>query len=158
MTDAKDLMSNKVITILDTSMILDAEKLMKKHNIRHLPVMNQEGRLMGMLNDRDLQMAFNLNLGGSSGGINIKSKLNVEHFMTWPIHTVDENTPVRDLVNVMVNEKISAVVVNSRQHYIKGIITTQDLLKYLVTLIDSNNFAQDVSDQNDDFTYNHNLQ
>jgi acetoin utilization protein AcuB len=150
---AKSLMNKKVVTVLDTSLVVDAEKLMQKYQIRHLPVMNQEGRLMGMLTDRDTNMALNFNRSNET------EKHRVEHFMSWPIHTIDENTSVQEVAQIMNKEKVSALVVNAPACYIKGIITTHDILQYLIDLLDTQKVENKVymSDKSEVYP-NHSLQ
>jgi acetoin utilization protein AcuB len=135
---AKDLMTKKVFTIQDMSTVSEAQELMKKHGIRHLPVMNQEGRLVGLLSDRDVQRASSFKYPIYSEDATVfNSSLVVDKFMSWPIQTIDENTSVKDLAKIMISEKASALVVNAKNSYIKGIITSEDVLQYLVELIDS---------------------
>lgn len=59
--------------------------------------------------------------------------------MSWPIKIIDENTPIADIAKLMIDEKISALVVNSSTKNLKGIITTEDMLEYLVKILDSSN-------------------
>ena len=55
---ASDLMTRKIITCRPTASFEMARKLMLKHRIRHLPVVNDEGALVGMLSQRDLVALF----------------------------------------------------------------------------------------------------
>lgn len=140
MSDAKSLMSNKVITVEDVSPIVTASDLMKKHHVRHLPVMNQEGRLVGMICDRDIERAEKIKFDKNiSDNLTSNSAPRVESFMSWPIKIIDENTPIADIAKLMIDEKISALVVNSSTKNLKGIITTEDMLEYLVKILDSSN-------------------
>lgn len=140
MSDAKSLMSNKVITVEDFSPIVTASDLMKKHHVRHLPVMNQEGRLVGMICDRDIERAEKIKFDKNiSDNLTSNSAPRVENFMSWPIKIIDENTPIADIAKLMIEEKISALVVNSSTKNLKGIITTEDMLEYLVKILDSSN-------------------
>jgi predicted transcriptional regulator len=66
----------------------------------------------------------------------------VESFMSWPVQTVDENSSIESITRKMIELKVSAFVVSSPNQYIKGIITTDDLLKYLLELLGSSG-AQD---------------
>ena len=61
----------------------------------------------------------------------------VEDFMSWPVQTVSEKTSVEDLAKMMIDQKVSAFVVNGPNHYIRGIITTDDLLQYLIEMLHS---------------------
>lgn len=138
MTEARSLMTKKVITIQATSPIQQAHDLMKRHNIRHLPVVNQVGQLVGMLSDRDIQRAINVSaVSEVEEEMVFDPHQMVEDFMNWPVQTVDEKTPVVELAKMMIAEKVSAFVVNAPNYYMKGIITTDDMLQYLIELINT---------------------
>ena len=46
---AADLMSTPVITILEDTSLIEAMSLMLQHQIKRLPVLNEEGELVGLL-------------------------------------------------------------------------------------------------------------
>ena len=50
-----ELMSRKVVTIGPAESGLDAVVRMQRARVRHLPVVNRDGRLVGMVTDRDLR-------------------------------------------------------------------------------------------------------
>ena len=138
MTEARSLMTKNVITISATSPLQHAHDLMKEHNIRHLPVMDQTGQLVGMLSDRDIQRAINVSLVNEvDTEMTFDPHQIVEDFMNWPVQTIDEKTSVVELAKMMINEKVSAFVVNAPNYFMKGIITTDDLLQYLIETINS---------------------
>ena len=138
MTEARSLMTKKVVTIQATSPIQAAHDLMKRHNIRHLPVVDQAGKLVGMLSDRDIQRAINVKLVNETDTeMTFDPHQLVEDFMNWPVQTVDEKTSVVELAKMMISEKVSAFVVNAPNYYMKGIITTDDMLQYLIETINS---------------------
>ena len=55
---ARDIMSKPVITINAESSIHDAIQSMKLNNIRRLPVVNREGRMVGIITDKDIFRAI----------------------------------------------------------------------------------------------------
>lgn len=55
---ARDIMSKPIITIDAGSSIQDAIQSMKLNNIRRLPVVNREGRMVGILADKDIFRAI----------------------------------------------------------------------------------------------------
>ena len=62
-----------------------------------------------------------------------------EEFLTWPSQAVDEKMSIEDLTKMMIKSKASAFEVNGPNNHIQGIITTEDLLKYLLELIQTKN-------------------
>ncbi|MDD4975020.1 MAG: CBS domain-containing protein [Bacteriovorax sp.] len=144
MTEARSIMTKKIIKVKPEMPIQIACEEMKKNGIRHLPVTDQTGKLVGILSDRDVQRAVNVRMINE---VELEMTFNphdtVENFMSWPVQTVDEKTSIAELTKMMIDLKISACVVNGPNEYIKGIITTENLLKYLLELITTsdNNWA-----------------
>ncbi|WP_069808269.1 CBS domain-containing protein [Vulcanisaeta thermophila] len=64
-----EVMTRNVVVIEDDASLVKAVHLMAKHNIRHLPVINSEGKLVGVISIRDAAIALaralvNMSLGG----------------------------------------------------------------------------------------------
>jgi len=53
-----NVMTKNVVTIQEDSSINEARRVIRAHRIRHLPVVNQKGRLVGLLSVRDLLDQF----------------------------------------------------------------------------------------------------
>ena len=51
-------MTHKVITVGPETSIFEAQELMAKNKIRHLPVIDSDGRLLGIVTDRDIRSAL----------------------------------------------------------------------------------------------------
>ena len=51
---ARMVYTNPLVTIEETATVEEAAKLMKHWKIKHLPVVDKQGALIGMLNDRDI--------------------------------------------------------------------------------------------------------
>ncbi len=134
-----DIMSGKLVTIPHNSTLDEAYGKMRDKKIRHLPVVDDAGRIVGILSDRDLQRAM-IPVAGKVefDEIDFKfdSKFKTQDFMSWPAKTVSESTSVRDVALMMLNEKVSAYLVMGQDHNPIGIVTTDDMLKLLISLLD----------------------
>lgn len=136
MTEARSLMTKKIITTKVTTPIQAAYEEMREHGIRHLPVVDLTGKLVGIISDRDMLRAANVRMISEiEQEISFNPHHTVEDFMSWPVQTVSETTSVEELAKMMIKDKVSAFVVNGPNHYIKGIVTTDDLLQYLVEIL-----------------------
>jgi len=51
---ARMVYTNPLVTIEETATVEEAAKLMKEWRIKHLPIVDKKGALIGMLNDRDV--------------------------------------------------------------------------------------------------------
>ncbi len=111
------VMTGKLISILEDHDVISGESLMKTHKIRHLPVVNSENELSGILSIRDVVRA--------------KDKTSmVKTIMTTPVRTVKKDANIKTVIALMLKYKISAVLVADNNEVV-GIVTTDDLLKLL---------------------------
>lgn len=138
MTEVRSLMTKKIITVKVNTPIQAAYEDMKEHGIRHLPVVDMSGKLVGIISDRDMLRAANIRMINEiEQEMTFNPHHTVEDFMSWPVQTVSEKTSVEELAKMMIEQKVSAFVVNGPNQYIKGIITTDDLLQYLIEMLHS---------------------
>ena len=94
----------------------EARALMKEKRIRHLPVTDSENRIIGMLSKSDLTDVMKF------------EDLPVELFSTRPVEWVLPESPLWCVANIMVEKKISAVLVCNKDSEAVGILTSSDLL------------------------------
>jgi CBS domain-containing protein len=131
-------MSKKLIVVSEDASLDAAYSLMKRHDIRHLPVVNDDGGVIGILSDRDLQRALKSHVSGIGltrwESCEFDSSLIVSDYMTWPVKSVDLSAPLKSVVEMMIGEKISSILVSSSSGVV-GIVTTIDLLRFLVELL-----------------------
>jgi CBS-domain-containing membrane protein len=131
-----DIMSHKLQTVQMDDSLIKAYQIMQDKKIRHLPVMDDKGQCVGILSDRDIQRSMKTKKSGIEIESEISHKFKVQDFMSWPAATICESTDVSELAQKMLHDKISAYLVtqaNSRR--VKGIVTTDDLIKLLVKLL-----------------------
>ena len=137
---AKESMSSSLITINWGEQMKTAYNRMQKHRLRHLPVLNDTGEVVGMLSDRDVQRAMiseirhEAGIYASSESIEFDPESRVKEYMGWPVLSVDKNTDVRIVAERMLQEKVSSFLVQSAGKTV-GIITTDDMLKVLIDLL-----------------------
>jgi acetoin utilization protein AcuB len=130
------LMTKHPLTIGYEEAIQKASEVMLEHRFRHLPVIDQIGEVIGILSDRDIQRAMEVRRHGIETETVIASHRKVKDFMSWPAHTVGDHTPLKNVLSLMINEKISAVLVSAElTSKVRGIITSEDLLKEFERLL-----------------------
>ncbi|MFO7684399.1 MAG: CBS domain-containing protein [Chloroflexota bacterium] len=132
----KNRMSQPVITVSPDVPIMDALNTMKTNNIRRMPVVNEKGKLLGIISDKDL-----LNAGPSDATslsvweINyLVAKITVKKVMSTKVLTVTENTAIEEAARIMVDNKVGGLPV-MRGEQIIGVITESDLFKILLELM-----------------------
>lgn len=130
-----EIMTSNLHTIKNDALMHEAEKLMKKLSIRHLPVVNESGDVIGILSDRDVQRAVTV-VNSETGRSNyIQNHKKVVDFMTTTLHTINETDNIERVIRDMIEMKVSCFLVRSNANEIAGIVTTDDFLLYLLDLL-----------------------
>jgi len=128
-----DLMSKKVITLGRNDTLKTAEALLKQRHIRHLPVLDADGELCGIVTQRDLfRGAVLRSLGyGSRAEDMMLSSLLVKDAMSEDPVTVAPSTPLADAARLMVERRIGALPVLDAGRLV-GILTEGDFVRLAI--------------------------
>lgn len=112
--------SRSLATIPETSPASEAVVLMDERRVRHLPVTDARGDVVGMISDRDLKR---------SRGLSVKE------LMSSPALTVDENASLVEVTELLLKERVSSLLVTRGKGELVGIVTTDDLLRHLAEVL-----------------------
>lgn len=114
----KNVMSSPAICIDEKTTIKETIEIMEKEDLGFLPV-TKNNHLVGVITDRDILLR----------GKNHRSNSKISKIMTnEDIYTITEDASLEDAGKIMSDYKVRRlVVVNS--DYVKGVITSKDLLK-----------------------------
>ena len=128
-----DLMSKKVVTLGRNDTLKTAEALLKQRHIRHLPVLDADGELCGIVTQRDLfRGAVLRSLGyGSRAEDMMLSSLLVKDAMSEDPVTVAPSTPLADAARLMVERRIGALPVLDAGRLV-GILTEGDFVRLAI--------------------------
>ena len=128
-----DVMTRGPVTIRPTATIGAAWKAMRARRLRHLPVLGADGRLVGIVTDRDLRQVIldpdiQAQLGAAPPALNV---LTVGDVMTWGAITVRPDSDLREAARVMHAHKVGALPVVERGRLV-GILAETDLVKAFI--------------------------
>jgi acetoin utilization protein AcuB len=125
-----DYMTRGVATIHPDTLARGAAEMMRTRRIRHLPVVDRGGRLVGIITDRDLrQVLFNPAMQARLGhGADALAAVTVRDLMTRTVLTVRPDTHLQEAARLMHERKIGAVPVLQGGRVV-GILTETDALK-----------------------------
>ncbi len=132
----RDRMSRHPITVKPDVPIHEALQIMRREKIRRLPVLDENGKLVGIVAEKDLLYAS----PSSAKALNVYelqyllAKLTVGDVMTRNVITVTEFTPLEEAARIMVDNKIGALPV-MREDQLVGIITETDIFKVFLELL-----------------------
>jgi acetoin utilization protein AcuB len=126
----RDCMTRSAVTIHSDALVRGAVEMMRKRKIRHLPVVDRGGRLVGIVTDRDLrQVVFDPRIQARLGDLGeALGTLTVRDVMTWGVVTVRPETEIRQAAQVMREQKVGALPVVEGDRVV-GILTETDLLR-----------------------------
>ena len=121
----KDLMKTYLFTLHENDMIQDASHIMKLERIRHIPIVDDDYKLVGLVTYKELI------------GMLIKKLTNipVKDIMRKDIKTVEPETPLKGAIEVMILNKIDCLPVLDNHKKLIGIVTEIDLLKFLYDMV-----------------------
>ncbi len=131
----KERMSPNPITIRFDTPVTEAQALMKREKIHHLPVMDREGRLAGIVAEKDLlyaspSPATTLSVYEMTS---LLAKLTVDRVMSAKPLTVTEDVPLEEAARLMADRNIGGLPV-VRGPVLVGIITESDLFRVFIEL------------------------
>jgi len=137
MTVGQRMTKNPITVRLDTP-VAEAQYTMRKEKVHRFPVVDREGRLKGIVTEKDLlyatpSPATTLDVYEMSY---LLSKLKVDEVMTPEIVTVAEDTPIEEAARVMVDNNIGGLPV-LKEGRLVGIITESDLFKVFLEMFAS---------------------
>jgi CBS domain-containing protein len=133
--NVRDLMSSQVETIQPSESCLDAVVRMQRVRSRHLPVVNRQGALVGIVTDRDVRHhLFSRRAFESLGSTRVEVLLDGVHVAEVMSTSLVTATPGMSLIEAaatMRSQKVGALPV-VEQGRLVGILTETDLLRHAV--------------------------
>lgn len=130
----RDVMTSPVIAVEPTERLLDAFNIMRRKQIKHLPVV-EDGQIIGILSDRDL-----LAHATRENGSYLFPRQTVETVMTKLVISCDAKDSIEKSVNLMLDHDISCLPVLDHGELV-GIVTSRSFLKQMKCTESSNQGA-----------------
>lgn len=108
------------VTLVNTAKVTDAKRMMKEYSIGGIPVVDETGKLIGIVTNRDLRFVND-------------NKLSVEEVMTKESLVVTkENTTLAQAEKILQKHKIEKLPVVDDKGNLVGLITYRDIIKVRV--------------------------
>ncbi len=125
----RDLMSRTLITLGRNDTLSIADNVMQADRIRHMPVLNDDGSLVGIVSQRDLfHSALVRALGfGSAAKKKMLDSILVKEVMATEVVTTTPDTLLREAARVMTERKIGCLPVVDDDRLV-GILTEGDFV------------------------------
>jgi len=144
---AEDVMTRDVISIAPDATVLQAARLMLQHHISGLPVVDKDGKLVGVLSEGDFLrrretrtehkrsrwLEFLMGPGRIAAEYSHSHGSKVAEVMTTEVQSVDELTALEDIVDLMERKRIKRVPVVCGGQLV-GIVTRSNLMHAMVSM------------------------
>jgi CBS domain-containing protein len=133
--EVRALMSRELVMIGPAESCLDAVVRMQRARVRHLPVVNRDGLLVGIVTDRDLRhhlftpRAFEV-LGSTAVDV-LLDGVRVAEIMSTDVVTVEAGASLGHAADIMRKQRVGSLPVMENGRMI-GIVTEVDILRQIV--------------------------
>lgn len=144
----KDIMTTDVVTIKEKDTVEKCANLLSTHNLSGLPVLDDEGKVKGMVTEGDLIRRASRVKGPAFleilGGIiylespkkfmdEIKKSMGniVKDIMTEDVITIGPNEEIECAATLLVRKKIKRLPVVDEEGKLLGIVSRKDIMNYL---------------------------
>ena len=122
----RDRMSAHPVTIEPESSALSALGIMQYHHLRHLPVVDASGRVLGILAERDLLLAASRHLHAG---------MEVSEVMSRDVITVAPESALAEAASLMARHHFGSLPVVDADQNIVGILTESDIFRAFADLV-----------------------
>jgi len=144
---AEEVMNRQIRTVTPENTLRDAASIMVETGLRRLPVVESQGTLVGMLTRADLLQVIVtspvMNVHASSAtqplsrlqgvqGVLLQQQP-ITTYMTTDVATVQEHTPLSEVIDALLVSPLKRVVVLDADHRVTGIISDVDVLGRMQT-------------------------
>jgi CBS domain-containing protein len=130
-TPISKIMSNDIITVNKTQSIREVSDIIEDKNIHHVPVVSGD-KVIGMLSKVDLQKISFVNSYDNDGLTTaMYDNLNIEQVMTKDVKVVQKSDTIYEVATILSKNEFHSLPVVEEEKLV-GIVTTTDLIKYLV--------------------------
>ncbi len=125
-------MTPEPISMQPDQTVAEAVELLQLHSFRHIPVVDEEGVLKGIISDRDLRSARPSSVARSKERHNVEERVNntpLSLIMTPNCRTLSPMATLDDALLLFQSRKIGALPVLDDEERLIGMFTKSDLLK-----------------------------
>jgi acetoin utilization protein AcuB len=132
----RDYMTTSVTTLNDDARLIDAALLIRRTGKRHVPILNGEGKVVGIISDRDVARMAPSILGQITPEEynSIFEATPITVAMTKNPMLIGPDEPIANAVSVLYTKKIGALLV-VKDGNLEGILTVSDMLGLLNELL-----------------------
>lgn len=126
---ADQIMTPEVIAVSARDEVAYAWRTLTRHRIHQTPVLDDTGRLVGLVSERNLLTTLNVD-GGEVRDVLFK---HVGDVMTTPVVAASPVTDIRRIARVMLDRDVDGVPIVNETGILLGFVSRSDILRAVVT-------------------------
>jgi len=138
----KEIMTKEVVSIKPDDNTKDALDILFKMQISGLPVIDTQGRLVGMFTEKDIlkqilpsylekvgRFVYEENPKSIKNKFQDLANLSVSQVMRKDVITIDEDASLCEVARLMLTQKIRRIPVLDKEKRVVGIVVREDIVK-----------------------------
>lgn len=138
----KEIMTKDVVSVKPEDNARDAISLLFKMEISGLPVINEQGKLVGMFTEKDVlkqilpsylekvgRFVYEENPKSIKNKFQDLGNLSVSQLMRREVITIDEETSLCEAARIILIQKIRRIPVLDKEKRVVGIVAREDIVK-----------------------------
>jgi sulfide:quinone oxidoreductase len=134
----RDVMSKSVISIKRGASLTEAVNIMTKERVSGLPVLDEAGKLIGIVTEGDFISAMDINGGAVAGALETvvrkhraRKKMGtiVDDIMTREPITIKQDDTLQKAVEMMDRSRIKRLIVTDDDNRVNGVVSRRDVIK-----------------------------
>lgn len=146
---AKDIMNRQIITVKEEMTVDETARILLENKISGVPVVDEQNQVIGIVSETDLiyrekHLHIPSFISILDGVIFLESTKELEHqvrkmaaykvgdVMTKKVITIQEDTELEDIVDIIVEKRINRLPVVDREGKLVGIVTRSDILRHII--------------------------
>ena len=133
----REVMTRDPVTARPYQPVLEAVALMTEHGFKHVPITDDDGRLVGIISDRDVRTAIGDPAEALGRDLTEIEEMPISTVMTRPAESVREEAPLVEVAHQLAHESIGALPVLDEEERVVGIVSYVDVVRKLLDLVTS---------------------
>ncbi|WP_110669570.1 CBS domain-containing protein [Salinicola halophilus] len=132
-TTVAEIMTRDVVTLRREQTLHDGNELMREHRVRHLPVVDDDGRLVGLL-DQKVVLREAMRIAGEFGTQSLNHHLErvaLSSLISGDCPRVEADSPLADAGRCLLTQRLGALPVVEGERLV-GIVSSVDFVRLAV--------------------------
>lgn len=137
MTSVTSIMTDEILTLTADNTLSDARVLMTEHRIRHVPIVDEHNKLIGLISQRDVLAAEESSLFDidKDSRLERESKVKINDFYRRDIVTISSKASVLKAALTIQKYKIGCLPIVDDDKLV-GLVTDSDFVNVAINLLE----------------------